>query len=69
MNEVMWLAEALDVKIFYQDTDSMHINYDEVEILTKGFKAKSGRDLVGKKMRRFYIGFEMDGAVDDIYML
>ena len=45
----------------------MHINYDEVEILTKAFKAKYGRDLVGKNMRQFHIDFEIDGAVDDIY--
>ena len=29
-NEVMCSAEDLDLKIFYQDTDSMNINYDEV---------------------------------------
>ena len=68
MNEVMCLAEDLDLKIVYQDTDGMHINYDEVEILTTEFKAKCGRDLVGKKMEQFHIDFEMDGAVDDTYI-
>ena len=43
MDEVMTLAEDLDWSIFCRDTDSMHINYDEVEILTKAFKAKYGR--------------------------
>ena len=33
MNEVMCLAEDLGLNIYYQDTDSMHINYEEVEIL------------------------------------
>ena len=42
MNEVMCSAEDLDLKVFYQDTDSMHINYDGVEILTKEFKRKYG---------------------------
>ena len=67
MNEVMCLAEDLDVKIFYQDIDSMHINYNEVKKLTKEFKAKFGRDLVVKNLGQFHIDFEMDGAVDDIY--
>ena len=67
MNEVMCLAEDLDLKIAYQDADSMHINYDEVEIWIKKVKARYGRDLVGKKMGQFHIDFEMDGAVDDIY--
>ncbi len=30
MNEVMCLAERLDIKIFYQDTDSMHIEGHEI---------------------------------------
>ena len=67
MNEVMTLAEGLDFDIFYQGIDSMLINYGKVEMLTKAFKAKCGRDLVGKKMGQFHIDFEMDGAVDDIY--
>ena len=40
MNEVMTLAEDLGLSIWYQDTDSMHINYEEVELLAKEFKKK-----------------------------
>ena len=36
-------------------------------ILTKEFKAKYGRELVGKNMGQFHIDFEMDGAADDLY--
>ena len=35
MNEVMTLAEDLKLSIYYQDTDSMHIDYEDVEILSK----------------------------------
>ena len=35
MNEVMSLAEDVKLSIYYQDTDSMHINYEDVEILSK----------------------------------
>ena len=66
MNEVMCSAEDVDLEIFYQDTDRMHMNYDEVPISTTEFKAKYGRELVGKNMGQFHIDFEMDGAVDDI---
>jgi hypothetical protein len=31
MNEVMTTAEDLDIKIFYQDTDSMHIEKDKLD--------------------------------------
>ena len=67
MNEVMTLADGLDLIIFCQDTDSLHINYDEVEISTKEFQAKYGRDLVGEKIGQFHIDFEMDEAVDELY--
>ena len=35
MNEVMTLAEDEGLKIWYQDTDSIHINYEDVDILEK----------------------------------
>ena len=38
MNEVMVLADDNKLNIWYQDTDSMHINYEEVETLAKLFK-------------------------------
>ena len=38
MNEVMTLADDNKLSIWYQDTDSMHINYEEVETLAKLFK-------------------------------
>ena len=38
MNEVMTLAEDGGLNIWYQDTDSMHINYEEVELLALAFK-------------------------------
>ena len=40
MNQVMALAEDEGLNIWYQDTDSMHINYEEVEILAATFKKK-----------------------------
>ena len=40
MNEVMTLAEDAGLNIWYQDTDSMHINYEEVELLALSFKNK-----------------------------
>jgi hypothetical protein len=67
MNEVMCLAEDLDLKIYYQDTDSMHINYEEVDILAKEFSNMYGRELIGEDMSQFHVDFDMDGAKGDIY--
>ena len=46
MNEVMCLAEDMNIKIYYQDTDSMHIEFDKVGALGDAFKAKYGRTLI-----------------------
>jgi len=37
MNEVMTIAEGFKLSIHYQDTDSMHINYEDVEMLSNEF--------------------------------
>ncbi len=59
MNEVMCLAEDKGLKIFYQDTDSLHIDYDDVTILKKEFTKKYGRELDGKKLGQFHIDFDL----------
>ena len=61
MNEVMCLAEDEGLSIFYQDTDSLHIIYDEVEKLRKAFKRDEKRELVGTELGQFHIDFDLDG--------
>jgi hypothetical protein len=58
MNEVMCLAEDNDLNIYYQDTDSMHIDDDDIKILTSKFKEKYNRDLIGEDMGQFHSDFE-----------
>ena len=58
MNEVMCLAEDLDIKIFYQDTDSMHLEKDKFELLKNEFYKKYGRELDGDKMGQFHSDFD-----------
>ena len=48
MNEVMCLAEDMGIEIYYQDTDSMHIEYDRVNDLDKEFRKLYGRPLIGE---------------------
>jgi hypothetical protein len=69
MNEVMTLAEDIHLNIWYQDTDSMHINYEEVEVLSKAFTEKYNRDLIGGDMSQFHIDFDLAGACGDIYSI
>ena len=48
MNEVMCLAEDLGINIYYQDTDSMHIEHDKIELLANEYKKKYSRELIGE---------------------
>ena len=51
MNEVMTTAEDLNIKIFYQDTDSMRIEKERLNDLSEEFKKKYNRELIVKKFR------------------
>ena len=58
MNEVMCTAEDLNIEIFYQDTDSMHIVNDKIPMLAEEFKRRYGRELIGKNLGQFHSDFE-----------
>lgn len=64
MNEVMCLAEDERVDIYYQDTDSMHLNDCDIDKLSSAFTNKYGRELVGKKLGQFHSDFELGGCKD-----
>ena len=53
------MAKDNNLKIFYQDTNSMHIIYDQVEPLAKLFKEKEGRNLIGEELGQFHIDFDI----------
>ena len=65
MNEVMTLAEYEGIKIFYQDTDSMHIEKSKLKELEEAYKQKYGRDLIGADMGQFHSDF--DELTGDVY--
>lgn len=64
MNEVMVLAENNNMKIFYQDTDSMHLFEKDVEILSDLFKKKYNKELIGDDMGQFHVDFELKNCKD-----
>jgi hypothetical protein len=67
MNEVFDIANENEFPIYYTDTDSMHIKYDDVPKLEIKFKQKYGRELTGKQLGQFHIDFDLKGAADEIY--
>ena len=47
MNKVFSCADDCDIQVYYQDTDSNHLNYDDVPKIVDGYKDKYGLELVG----------------------
>ena len=58
MNEVMCLADDLNINIYYQDTDSMHIDDDSIELLRSEYYKLYNRELIGKDLGQFHSDFE-----------
>ncbi|ELP87952.1 hypothetical protein EIN_417710 [Entamoeba invadens IP1] len=67
MNEVMCLAEDLNIPIYYQDTDSMHILKSRINELENEYFKKYNRVLRGSDMGQFHPDFdELSGDVTSI---
>ena len=65
MNEVFNVANDNGIDIYYTDTDSMHIDYDKVELLEQKFFEQYGRKLNGEGLGQFHIDFAMKHPVTD----
>ena len=61
MNRVICLAEDNGIDIFYQDTDSMHLEDNKVKKLAELFFKKYNTQLIGKQMGQFHTDFKADG--------
>jgi hypothetical protein len=62
MNEVMCLADDHKIDIYYQDTDSMHLQDKDISVLSSKFKEIYGRELIGKNFGQFHSDFDIKGA-------
>ena len=56
-NEVSCLAYDLGCQIYYTDTDSFHLRYDDIPIIEEAYKKKYNRELRGKQMGQFHSDF------------
>ena len=57
MNCVFDCANECNVIIYYQDTDPIHLNYDDVDKLGERYKDKHKLDLVGENLVQFHVDF------------
>ena len=66
MNEVMCLAYDIGCHIYYQDTDSMHIELADLPKLEKAYKEMYGRELIGSNLGQFHSDFPTINKHDEI---
>jgi hypothetical protein len=50
MNELLSCYEALDVPVYYTDTDSIHISHERLPEVVKFFEEKYHRPLLGSDL-------------------
>ena len=68
MNKVFSCANDCDVNIYYQDTDSIHLNDGDVDTFVKIYKDKCGLDLVGEELGKFHVYFpEIEKGCGEVY--
>ena len=69
MNKVFSCADGCDIKMYYQDTDSIHLNYEGVDKTENPYKENCGSELVGEELGNFHIDFSMDSSSSEIYAI
>jgi len=62
MNEVMNIANDNNINIYYQDTDSMHMDNDDIPKLEQLYQLKYNKQLRGEAMGQFHSDFSLKGA-------
>jgi hypothetical protein len=67
MNEVFNTANDCDYPIYYTDTDSIHLNYEDVKPLEIEYRKIYNKELNGKNLEQFHIDFDLDKAAGEIY--
>ena len=67
MNEVFNICNENKLPIYYTDTDSIHMNYDDINKLSDEYKKIYNKDLVGKSLGQFHNDFDLKGATSEIY--
>jgi hypothetical protein len=67
MNEVFTVANDGKLPIYYTDTDSIHMRYDDVPKLEKAFTTRYNKKLTGAYLEQFHIDFKLKGAEGNVW--
>ena len=66
MNEVICTAEDLNIPVYFQDTDSIHIHLSRIEELANEFEARYHRPLIGKALGQMHCDFMSFGSTNEM---
>jgi len=67
MNEVFNVANDNNYPIYYTDTDSLHLDLENVKKLEEKYKEVYNKELNGKNLEQFHTDFNLEGATSEIY--
>ena len=67
MNEVFNVANDNNYPIYYTDTDSLHLDLENVKKLEEKYKEVYNKELNGKNLEQFHTDFNLEGAKSEIY--
>ena len=69
MNYVFDCANDCNVKMYYQDTDSIHLNYDDVDNIVERYTDNYKIDLVGENLCQFHVDFPKQDGYKEVYYI
>jgi hypothetical protein len=69
MNEVMNIANDNNINIYYQDTDSMHLDNVDIPKLEHFYNLKYNREIRGDAMQQFHSDFSLKGSKKGVDVL
>ena len=69
MNEVFNVANDNQLPIYYTDTDSLHMNMDDVPLLESAYRDRYNKELNGKNLGQFHTDFDLANAATEIYAI
>ncbi|KKP51522.1 MAG: polymerase type B, organellar and viral family protein [candidate division TM6 bacterium GW2011_GWF2_33_332] len=64
MNEILAIARDKDIPIYYQDTDSLHLDKKNIEKLGEEFNKIYNRELIGGELGQYHSDFTTETETD-----
>lgn len=69
MNEVFDIANDNNYPFYYTDTDSIHMNFNDIEKLRRDYNNKYEKELIGKNLGQFHNDFCLKNANEEVYAI